>query len=224
MAALSITVVSCVYGLRGYHKFVPAWAESVAALEHKPDAAFVASDRPIDSVYRKVCPWRHPQAFWLQVAIQEAQTDWVWILDIDDTALPDALNGIDDVDADVWMCGYVRSDGEVYVPPPLTAAEVLAAPTTLIPAGSAIRVDAFRNCGGYLDVALQDWALWRALARNGATFETSGRANYRYNRHPSTRGATELTIDRRAMHTAEMLAAEQGDETKRFAEWYVATH
>jgi hypothetical protein len=153
--------------------------------------------------------WRHPQAWFLQRAITEADTDWVWILDIDDTALPDALNGIDDVTADVWATGYIRSDGEVFIAPQVTAADILNSPKNLLAAGSCIRTEAFRACGGFLDVALQDWALWRALARNGATFESSGRANFRYNRHPYTRGEIELTVKNRPEHFLEMLHAEE---------------
>lgn len=199
---MSVTVVSCMYGL-AYRRFRGRWEESVRALERKPDDFCIVAPGNVEE-----CPWRHPQAYYLQQAIEKSDTDWVWILDIDDTALPDALNGIDDVEADVWAMGYERSDGEVYIPPQLTAAEVLASPKSLIPGASAIRTEAFRACGGFSDVALQDWALWRALARNGATFESSERPHFRYNRHPATRGETELTLERRADHMAEMLAAD----------------
>ena len=93
-------------------------------------------------------------------------------------------------------------------PPPLTAAEVYDSPRNLIPAGSFIRTEAFRECGGYLDVALQDWSLWRRLSLHGARFESSDRAHYGYMRHPRTRGATELTVDARAEHFDEMREAE----------------
>lgn len=221
-----MTVVSCLYG-HGYERFQRDWILSINHLDRKADDVVLMGDLAayIPSFSDRVrCEWKYPQAFWLQRAIESAETDWVWILDIDDTALPDALNGIDDVEADVWAMGYVRSDGEVYVPPPLTANEVLSNPRNVIPAGSAIRTKAFHACGGYLDVALQDWALWRALARNGATFQTSGRAHYRYNRHPATRGETELTAARRAEHMAEMEAAEDERETAEFAAYVVENY
>ena len=200
----TVTVVSCCYG--DYTRFVSAWNESVSALQRQPDARRVCVDNPDWDGW---CPWRHPQAYLLQQAIEGAETDWVWILDIDDTALPDALDGIDDVQADVWQMGFVRSDGETYIPPTLTADEVLTAERNPFVGTSAIRTEAFHAAGGFQDVALQDWALWRALARNGATFESSGRAHFRYNRHPDTRGETELTIDRRPEHLAEMRVFEE---------------
>lgn len=209
---MSVTVVSCIYGLRGFEKFRAAWNLSVDALERPAQSRIIAGDHASYApsfAGRSSCPWRYPQAYYLQQAIEQADTDWVWILDIDDIALPDALNGIDDVTADVWTMGFEVPDGETYIPPPMTADDVLSAPTSLIPGTSAIRTEAFRRCGGFLDVAFQDWALWRSLARDGATFETSGRVHTRYNQHPGSRCATELTADRRAEHMAEMLAAEE---------------
>jgi hypothetical protein len=210
---VSVTVVSCVYGDRGYERFIPRWAEAVLALDPRPDHVLVAGDGAyglppfIRSIIRP-CPWLHPQAFYLQQAIEAVTTEWVWIVDIDDLAFPDALAGLDDVDADVWAVGFLRSDGELYLPPPLTGRDVLDAQTSVIPAGSMIRTAALLECGGFRDVALQDWALWRALADRGAVFASSDRAHYRYERHPVTRGATELTAERRPAHLAEMMATE----------------
>jgi hypothetical protein len=209
---MSVTVVSCVYGERGYERFVPRWAEHIAALNTRPDHVIVAGDCTHDlpafvKAIVKPCPWLHPQAFYLQEAINAAPTDWVWIVDIDDRAMPDALDGIDEVAADVWAVGYT-SVTDTYVPPAFTAEEVLAASTSVIPAGSAIRTEAFRRCGGFRDVAFQDWALWRSLAETGATFASSGRVGYRYRRHDIARTAVELTSERRAGHLAEMMAAE----------------
>lgn len=210
---MSVTVVSCVYGERGYERFIDGWAASITALNRRPDHVIVGCDGTygLPAFVRaivKPCPWLHPQAFYLQEAIHAASTEWVWILDIDDRAMPDALDGIDEVAADVWAMGYRRSDGELYVPPALSAEKVLASPRNMIPAGSAIRIDAFRRCGGFRDVAFQDWSLWRILASNGATFQTSGRIHYRYRRHAATRSTVELTTDRRPGHLAEMMANE----------------
>jgi hypothetical protein len=76
-------------------------------------------------------------------------------------------------------------------------------------AGSAVRVTDYWKAGGFADVALQDWSLWRRMALAGVTFNASGRAHYNYMRHPGTRGAVELTLDVRDAHMAEMVAAEE---------------
>jgi hypothetical protein len=210
---VSVSIVSCIYGDR-YRSFVPGWADAIRKLNPLPDHVIVAGDDAVGlpAFAREIigpCPWLYPQAYYLQRAIAAAETEWVWILDIDDRAFPDALEGLDEVAADVWACGFLRSDGELYIPPVTDAATVLAEPRTVVPGGSMVRTEAFRRCGGFRDVALQDWALWRSLAEHGATFATSGRAHFLYQRHPETRGARELTVERRPGHLAEMMASEQ---------------
>lgn len=203
---MSVTVVSCVYG-EHYRRFVKRWAEAVAALDPGPDAVIVATDGHVEvpgaKVVESYCHWRYPQAWHLQQAISAATTDWVWIVDIDDVPFPDGLQGLHDVLGDVWAVGYERSDGEVFIP---SRADLDA--SCPYAAGSMIRTDIFREAGGFADIALQDWGLWRKLARRGAAFTMSGRAHYSYMRHPRTRGATELTLDVRAEHLAEMMEAE----------------
>jgi hypothetical protein len=204
---MTVTVVSCVYG-EHYRRFVPRWAAALAALDPAPDAVIVAADSQLDITGTRViasyCHWRYPQALYLQQAIMAATTDWVWIVDIDDVAFPDGLQGLHDVLGDVWAVGYERSDGEVFIP---GAAYDLDAACPFA-AGSMVRTDIFREVGGFSDVALQDWSLWRKLYRHGAAFSLSDRAHYCYMRHPRTRGATELTLDVRAEHYDEMREAE----------------
>jgi hypothetical protein len=208
---VNVTVVSCVYGPR-FDRFIPGWAEAIAALDPAPEAVIVASDRPRVipgvTVIEPVCTWRHPQACYLQAAVSWATTEWVWIVDIDDLALPDGLAGIEAVGADVWQMGYLASDGAHHLPPSVAAAEYLAEAGNPYAAGSAFRTAAFRAVGGFTDVAFQDWSLWRRLATAGATVEASNRTHYRYIRHPRTRSAVELTAGRRAEHVAEMIERE----------------
>lgn len=195
------TVISCLYG-ETHLRFLDDWMNGVRALNPMPAAVIVTTESDRD------CSWSYPQPFYLQAAFDLAETTWVWVHDIDDVAFPDALEGLEDVTADVWQFGYVRSDGEEYIPPKLTAAEVLAAARNPFVAGSCIRTEKLRKVGGFPDVALQDWALWRALARADATFCSSTRPHFRYRRHPDTRGVRELTAGRRADHLAEMMEAE----------------
>lgn len=209
---MSVTVVSCAYG-RTFQAFFPRWWEYVQKLDPAPDRVIVAANPglPIsgpDVVLSRYCTWRHPQAYYLQKAIEMSDTDWVWQVDIDDCAMPDALAGLEKVESDVWQMGFIRSDGESYMPPQISGEEFLASERNVFVAGSAIRVEAFHAAGGFPDVALQDWALWRRLAANGATFESSGRTHFHYMRHRHTRGETELTIDVRQAHLAEMMASE----------------
>lgn len=208
---MSVTVVSCVYGDR-YDRFITEWALAIGDLDPAPDCVIVASDKtrviPGAIVVSELCEWEHPQAFYLQRAVMTAGTDWVWIVDIDDLALPNALAGLDEVDADVWQMGYLRDRAEPYIVPQLTGRQYLNMTGNPFTAGSAIRADIFEEAGGFYDVAFQDWALWRRLARVGAVFQSSGRAHYKYRRHPGTRTELELTPDQRARHEEEMTANE----------------
>jgi hypothetical protein len=197
---VTVTVVSCAYGVN-HRMFIPRWQQAISNLRPAADDVIIVTDKDT------ACFWRHPQAFYLNTAIAAAETDWVWIADIDDLAFPDALAGLEDVDADVWQMGFKRSDGESYVPPQITNAEYLASEQNVYVGTSAIRVEAFRDVGGFRDVALQDWDIWRRLAVNGARFQSSGRTHFSYMLHRYSRGETELTLDRRPDHLAEMEAA-----------------
>jgi hypothetical protein len=147
----------------------------------------------------------YPQAFHLNSALEQVTSEWVWIHDIDDIAFPNALEGIEQVDADVVQCGYERSDGEVYIPPLMENADFLSIGNNPFVAGSFVRTDILLDAGGFPDCALQDWALWRRLATIGAVFAAGDRPRFKYMRHGQTRGATELTLEERGNHMREML-------------------
>ena len=147
---------------------------AVEALHPVPDEVIVGGPIRLGQ-----CSWRHPQAFYLQKAIEHADTDWVVISDIDDLLYPDALAGLEDVAADVWQMGF-----DDYVVPQLTAEEYLRLEGNPFVGSSAIRVSSFHAVGGFHDIAFQDWGLWRRMARAGMTFESSGRAHFRYRPAP----------------------------------------
>ena len=212
MEPVSVAVVTCVYG-EDHARFLPAWIESVLGMNRQPGEILVATDRdyeiPGARVIVSACTWRHPQAYYHQQAVLAAETDWVWIMGVDDTVLPDALDGIEGVGADVWQMGYLRSDGLHHIPPKLTAAEYLALDGNPFVGASAVRADAFRRCGGFPDVAFEDWGLWRRMARAGCSFESSGRAHFNYTLGPGTRSSVELLAADRARHLEEMFASER---------------
>lgn len=208
---VDVTVISCLYG-ETHERFAGEWANAVSDLRPFPyGIVVVACDRPrlvLGGRAVMPCDWKHQQAYYLQQALNMVDTEWVWIHDIDDVAYPDALKGIDQVAADVWQLGYKRSDGETYLPPQLNADEVLNAERNPFVAGSCVRTETLRKVGGVPDCALQDWALWRRLALAGASFASSDRIHFYYRRHDKTRGAAELTLDRREEHVREMLDLE----------------
>ncbi len=210
---VDVTVISCIYG-DSHDRFLADWEGGIRRLNPTPTRVLVTTDharkiRTANRVVQVSRPGKHKQAIHLQAALERVLTEWVWIHDIDDYAFPDALEGLAHVDADVWQMGYERSDGEFYIPPTMTCDEVVKSVANPFVAGSCVRTDALLDVGGFPDVALQDWALWRALGRNGATFESSGRTHFYYRRHDNTRGARELTAEHRGVDLDEMLAFEE---------------
>jgi hypothetical protein len=209
---VDVTIISCLYGST-HDDYLSDWLNAVGMLNPAPREVIVGTERyrhltSVLEVFRRRQNG-YPQAFHLNNALQEVRSEWVWIHDIDDLAFPDALQGIEHVDADVVQAGYERSDGEVYIPPVLDNDEILALDHNPFVAGSFVRTDILTDAGGFPDVALQDWALWRRLARMGAVFASSDKPKFRYMRHGRTRGATELTLQQRDWHMAEMLRWEE---------------
>jgi hypothetical protein len=211
---VDVTIISCLYGST-HDDYLGDWLNAVETLNPAPSEVIIGTDRyrhltSILEVFRRRQNRRsYPQAFHLNSALQEVRSEWVWIHDIDDLAFPDALDGIEQVDADVVQCGYERSDGEVYIPPALDTEEILALDHNPLVAGSFVRTDILLDAGGFPNVALQDWALWRRLARMGAVFVGGDRPRFKYMRHERTRGARELTLEKRSKHLAEMYRWEE---------------
>ncbi len=209
MDPVNVTIISCLYG-KTHSRFLPEWLAGIAAMDPQPAEVILSTDRcrfvpQVNSVcHRMNGDWRYPQAFHLTKALGMVETDWVWIHDVDDIAFPNALESVDLTRAEVFQMGYERSDGEVYMPPALTAEEVIASPTNPLVAGSCVRTSALRSVGGFPDCALQDWALWLALAHAGARFVSSSWPRFHYRRHPQARGERELTMVERDLHMAEM--------------------
>lgn len=210
-SVVNCTIISSLYG-DTHDRYLPEWLDGIAAMDPQPHEVILSTDRSRfipqvnEVVHRMNGGWKHQESFHLTKALGLVTTDWVWIHNVDDVAYPDALDGIDEVEEDVWQLGFHRSDDEIYLPPQLTAAEVLASERNLFVGPSCIRTAALKRMGGVPDCALQDWTMWRKVAQAGGTFKSSDRVHFYYRRHRDTRGAVELTLDRRAEHTAEMEA------------------
>lgn len=194
----TVAVVSCIYG-DAYDHFAADWYDSLLSLNRQPDEILLhRGERQPDELY--------PQARLQNEAVANVTADWVWQLNVDDLALPDALDGIDQVEADVWLMGYRRADGAEYVPDALPNDAYLALTGNPYPGMSAFRRSAFEWVGGYPIIAHEDWGLWRRLARAGCRFESSGRVHSTYQQHPVQRSAVELKHGDRAEFFREVMA------------------
>ncbi len=194
---MTVAVVSCVYGT-DYDQFIPEWENALKNLTRPADEIILHhGERLPDEEY--------PQARLLNEAVLQATSEWIWKLDVDDLALPDALDLIDYVASDVWLMGYVHSvDGE-YVPPALPNDQYLASSKNTYPSMSAFRREAFLEVGGYPLIGHEDWGLWRRMARANCAFESSGRVHCMYRRHPQSRTETEFSQDARVVLMREVM-------------------
>lgn len=186
---MTVTVLTCLFG-DGRDGFLPGWLDATAAAG--PDATIVVTDRPRDSGVTEVITtpdpdWRWPISWHWNHGFAAAETDWVWLVGVDDRIRPDALRLLDGRDVDVLQVGYHR-DGIDHCPPPLTPDAILAAPDNQLVACSPIRRAAWAAVGGFPDVAFEDWGMWRRLARAGRTFGYA--SEVAYDLHWNANGAT----------------------------------
>lgn len=146
-------------------------------------------------------------------ALAQVATEWVIHLDADDQLHPAYLSGMSAVDDDP----DVRAPSVSYVTGPHTSpprmprvaghthdceAVCLAYGNWLV-IGAAVRADALRNAGGWLDYPWsEDWATWARCWQTGATFGSAPGAIYiaHVNRMSRNRGqsrAARLAAHRR---------------------------
>jgi hypothetical protein len=106
-------------------------------------------------------------------------TEWIWVLDIDDRIKPDALEGLMDQTCDIWLMGMHTNGAEVYLPPHLTNEQIATAEHCYFCCGSPIRRSWWKQ-NRYRDLAFTDWAMWRTSAKMGASFAWANKMGYTY--------------------------------------------
>lgn len=191
----TVAIVTVAVG-RAYQAFLPEWAASVAELDRQPDRVVIVVDSlsvvlrrqirvllPNVEVVRNATRWRHHPQVLVNKAIQALDTDWVCKLDVDDLILPHAFNTLDDWSADVRMFGIRLLGGREACPPLLTADQILNSRHNLLYAASPFRRSVWTRTSGFRDMVFDDWAFWREVAAQGATFEPSGQPDYFYRQH-----------------------------------------
>jgi glycosyltransferase involved in cell wall biosynthesis len=188
---MSVTVATIIYG-NGYEHYLSGWID--ASIAAQPDAIIVSTDQDRCDAQNVICTvsqppsdWRFAGSWFLNKAFERATTDWVWVVGVDDRIRPQALQAlIGREHCDVVQVGYRRSDGFTYRPPPIKNRQILALKNNALFACSPIKRDAWLRVGGFPDVAFEDWAMWRKLARADCTFGYSFNVAVDYDWHPET--------------------------------------
>jgi hypothetical protein len=193
---MTVSIVTVLFG-DAYDRYLAPWID--ASLAAKPDDILVVTDMPrchehhyardrvTEITTGGATGWRFPISALLNRAFQWATTDWVWFVGIDDTIRPDALTVLNGNDhADTVQVGYARSDGYNHAPPAWTNADILRHTNNSLVGCSPVKRDAWLRVGGYPDVAFEDWAMWRKMARAGCVFAYTNQIAVDYYWHPET--------------------------------------
>jgi hypothetical protein len=181
---VSVTVATWLYGDH-YDQYLPRWLEAINNLNTKPTEIIMMSDqdRKIDGVQVIVYPinkeWNTPNPHYANWVCQNTKSDWVLIADMDDMVMPDVLDGLDTLDADVHLMGIDINGQEKYLPPYLTNEQIATLPACYFCFGSPFKRElALQH--PFQDTPYGDWIFWRQIARAGAKFAWSGRVGYWY--------------------------------------------
>ncbi len=195
-----VTVVSVIYG-EGYEQWAGDWMDALQAMVRKPDDVLL--HRGVRGEHE-----RYPQARLLNEAMMRVRTEWTWVLNVDDLALPGGLEGIDAVATDVWLAGYRRSSGREFIPRALPNREFLDSMMNPYPSMSPFRTIRWNQAGGFPVIGNEDWGLWRRMARFGCSFSASGKVHCVYREHSNQRTLVDVNAEHRDEHLREILADE----------------
>lgn len=196
---MDITVGTGVWG--DYGKYLPEWAESIAAQTVKP-AAVSITDAGLDDP-----AWMHKAAAILAQAgiptrcsatehlgfgstrnapFLEATTEWAMHLDADDLLLPDGIETYAALqhEADVIAPGALR-DGVAQLFPHASREAVLAARHSVLSCG-AFRLDYWRRRPWHTRNDWIDTVFWIGLAHLGARIVPASKPVFVYRIHPDS--------------------------------------
>jgi hypothetical protein len=193
---VTIGVVTVAYGEK-YRRFLPQWAEAIANLQRPPDAVTIIVDHLDCPQVKTATDLLGANTAAVQIqdftgntphvlanqAISITDTEWICRLDVDDLIYPHAFTRLDSWTTNVSCFGINVNNEHGLLPSPVTARDVLACPHNLLFAGSPFRRETWAATPGFLDIAYNDWAFWRACARIGATFHPTGTIDYFYRQH-----------------------------------------
>lgn len=178
-----VTIITAIYGDK-YDQYIDGWSEAIDNLTIKPKRIICASDRlrniRAERIVSQPAPgwvWKSPW-YWNSAA-DMTDTEWIWVLDIDDRIKPDALENLMEQTCDIWLVGIDVNGTENYLPPRLTNEQIASAEHCYFCCGSPIRRSWWQQ-NPYKDLAFTDWCMWRTSAKMGARFEWADKVGYYY--------------------------------------------
>lgn len=175
-----------------YENFLPGWARSIRGLQRQPDKIVIAASDPMaahkklqdERIEYSIVPMNEPFQFgtYLNAAIDACNTDWIAWIGCDDRYRYNALNGIDIVDADIYVFGMqIAGSGQWRGG---NVSDSLA--HNPIPCGSPFQRWIWEILPFQPELApFEDWAFWAGAKSLGATSKSTGRIDFDYAQHPN---------------------------------------
>ena len=178
-----VTIITAVYGDK-YDHFIDGWSEAINNLTIAPKRVICAGDRlrhinAEQIVSQPAVGWKWRSPWYWNSAARSTDTEWIWVLDIDDRIKPDALENLMEQTCDIWLVGMNVNGAENYLPPRLTNEQIASSEHCYFCCGSPIRRLWWQK-NPYRDLAFTDWAMWRTSAKMGARFEWANKVAYYY--------------------------------------------
>jgi hypothetical protein len=178
-----VTIITAIYGDK-YDQFIEGWSEAVSNLTVEPKRIICAGDRlrEINAeqiVSQPAVGWKWRSPWYWNSAARNTDTEWIWVLDIDDRIKPNALENLMEQTCDIWLVGIDVNGTENYLPPRLTNEQIASSEHCYFCCGSPIRRSWWQK-NPYMDLAFTDWAMWRTSAKMGARFEWANKVGYYY--------------------------------------------
>jgi hypothetical protein len=178
-----VTIITAIYGDK-YEQFIEGWSEAVSNLTVQPKRVICAGDRLRDInaeqiVSQPAVGWKWRSPWYWNSAARNTDTEWIWVLDIDDRIKPNALENLMEQTCDIWLVGIDVNGTENYLPPRLTNEQIASSEHCYFCCGSPIKRSWWQK-NPYKDLAFTDWAMWRTSAQMGARFEWANKVGYYY--------------------------------------------
>lgn len=178
-----VTIITAIYGDK-YEQFIEGWSEAVSNLTVQPKRVICAGDRLRDInaeqiVSQPAVGWKWRSPWYWNSAARNTDTEWIWVLDIDDRIKPNALENLMEQSCDIWLVGIDVNGTENYLPPRLTNEQIASSEHCYFCCGSPIKRSWWQK-NPYKDLAFTDWAMWRTSAQMGARFEWANKVGYYY--------------------------------------------
>jgi hypothetical protein len=183
----SVTLYTTAWG-NYWEEYGKQWEKNVKGLEYKPDRVFLISDKEIDSEFEVILtevPKKAILSHFRNVAVDNANTDWLVCADLDDVVYPWFIENLND-DYDIHSFTFDRTGGGWGIGDKTEWDNLFKAPyyhNFVLASSSAIKVQAIKDCGMYPEIEYEDAGLWCKMRKAERSIFFDSKPRYLYSDH-----------------------------------------